>query len=195
MVHNLRADLLRSRSQGALGMKSGHAHSIDPTGGDGEEGRKAFSSHVQGKAVHSDPLAHSYADACNFAILHPYAGEARAPSSGHSVVGEGGDERFLQGAEVGMEILAVVSQVENGVAHQLARAVVGGLTAAVDLNDGMRKVNRFAKAALVASAANGVDGRMFEEEDCLSTAREHGSKVAFLKAKALLVVNIRTQPA
>jgi hypothetical protein len=36
---------------------------------------------------------------------------------------------------------------------------------------------------------------MFEEEDCLSAAREHGSKVSFLKAKALLVVNIRAQPA
>jgi hypothetical protein len=35
---------------------------------------------------------------------------------------------------------------------------------------------------------------MFEEEDGLSTTREHGSKLVLLKAKSLLVVKIRAQP-
>lgn len=64
-----------------------------------------------------------------------------------------------------MEVLAVISQIEDGIADELAGAVVGALAAAVDFDDGVRKEGGLAETGLVPGAADGVDRMVFEEEE------------------------------
>jgi hypothetical protein len=50
--------------------------------------------------------------------------------------GAGADERVFEEAEVGVEVFAAAGEVKDGVADELAGAVVGGLAAAVGFEEG-----------------------------------------------------------
>ena len=94
----------------------------------------------------------------DFAFLDPNAGEAFFARSGDVEVGEGADEGFFEVAEVGVEVFATGGEVEDGVADELSRAVVGGLTATVDFDDRVRELCGVAKGGLIADASDGVNG-------------------------------------
>lgn len=64
-----------------------------------------------------------------------------------------------------VEILAADTEVKNGVADELAGAVVSGLATAVDFEDGRGQGIRVLEGGLVAAAADGVDWLVFEEEE------------------------------
>jgi len=82
--------------------------------------------------------------------------------------GAGADERVFEEAEVGVEVFAAAGEVKDGVADELAGAVVGGLAAAVGFEEGVGEGGGIAEGGLVAEAADGVDGLVFQQVDGFS---------------------------
>ena len=64
-----------------------------------------------------------------------------------------------------MEVLAARAEVEDGVADELAGAVVGGLAAAPGDDERVREGGGVAQAGVVGGAADGIDGVVLEEEE------------------------------
>ena len=89
--------------------------------------------HVQGEPVPGDPLLHVDPDARDLAPARPYAGVARVPLGGDAELRECGDERFLEGAEIPVEVRPVAAQVEDRITHQLPGPVERDVAAALDL--------------------------------------------------------------
>ena len=108
--------------------------------------------------MHGDPFADADAESGDFALFDPDAGESFFARSGDVEVGEGADEGFFEIAEVGVEVFSSGGEVEDGVADELSRAVVGGLTATVDFDDRVRELCGVAKGGLIADASDGVNG-------------------------------------
>ena len=63
-----------------------------------------------------------------------------------------------------MQVLAVIAQIEDGIADELPRAVVSGLPATADLDDGVGQARRIAQAAPVRRAADGINRIVLEQE-------------------------------
>jgi hypothetical protein len=111
--------------------------------------------------------------ACNSAV-GPDAGAALDPAGKDSVAGAEADQGFFHAADVvdWAEAASVgigqAAQVEDGVADELAGAVVGDVAAAVDLVD----ADAFAGEHFIGGedvgaagvAAQGEDGRVFEQQ-------------------------------
>ena len=182
------ADFWDGGGVGGFVVEAGHGDAVDAARGDGVEGGEGLRGDVEGEAVHGDPFADADAEGGDFAVADPDAGEAFLAGGGDVVVGEGADEGFLEEAEVGVEVLAVVAEVEDGVADELAGAVIGALAAAIDFDDGMRESGGLAEAGLVAGAADGVNGMVFEEEEGGVGVRcvEEGVDVGLLEGVGVL---------
>lgn len=82
--------------------------------------------------MHGDPFSDAYSDGCEFFFSSPDAGEAFFCAGVYSVVLAGEDECALDGVNECMEVFSEVSEVNDGVADELAWAVVGGLSTSVD---------------------------------------------------------------
>src|SRR3954451_8189590 len=102
--------------------------------------RREIAAHVQREPVHRDPMANTDSDRSDFTILDPNSCERFASLRGNVVSGEKIDEQMLQPAQVYVQILAASPQVDNWVTHQLARAVIRRLAAAVDRKERMRQM-------------------------------------------------------
>ncbi len=87
---------------------------------------------VEGEAVHGDPAGDPHPDGGHLAPLGPHPRIARLRPGVHPEVRQGGDERLLHLAHVGDDPLRVL-EADDGVADELARAVVGDVAAAVDV--------------------------------------------------------------
>ena len=72
----------------------------------------------------------------------PHAGEARVPLGGDAERGQRVDQRRLELAQVPVQVLPVLAQVEDRIADQLARPVVGHVAAALDLRAPRRPAAR-----------------------------------------------------
>src|SRR5690606_16904496 len=90
--------------------------------------------HVEGEAVVGDPAAHGHADGGDFAVGDPDAGLAVAAGGDEAEFADGVDQDLFQKAQVGVEVFAG-GEVDDGVADELAGAVVGDVAAAVGLDD------------------------------------------------------------
>ena len=121
------------------------------------------------------PMAASFFSADGAAGVGPDAGAFTDALGGDAEVFAGEDESFfheaheVDGAEVGAAFAGkVAAEVENGIADELAGAVVGDVAAAVDLVD----FDAFGCESLVGEedvgagrvAAEGEDGRVLEED-------------------------------
>ncbi len=148
-----------------LGLQTGHAHPVQPAGRDGQERRQGLAGDVDREAVHRNPFPHAHPDGSELAVLHPHAGHALAAACGNPKLPASGDERVLDEAEVEMKVAAARVEVEDGIADELPRAVVGGLAAAVCFENGMWQGCRRAEGGLVAQAADGIDRLMLQQEN------------------------------
>ena len=137
---------------------------------------------VEGEAVRGDRLGNVDADGCDFFLADaaagegPDSGEFTDALSGDAEVFAGVDEDFfheadeVDGAEVGAALAGeVAAEVEDGVADELAGAMISDVAAAVDLVDldaasGEEIVGREDVGA-GGVAAESEDGRVFEEEE------------------------------
>ncbi len=68
-----------------------------------------------------------------------------------------------------MQVTPPAIEVRDGVADQLAGAVVGGLTAAVDFKDGVGQDGAGVQAGVVAGAADGVNAGVFQQKQFILT--------------------------
>ena len=113
---------------------------------------------VDGEAVHADPFSNAHADGGEFAVFHPHAGQSVAAAGGHAECGAGADEGVFEAAEMGVQITSARVEIEDRIADQLARAVIGRLAAAVGFEHGVGERGGVAQRGLVAQAADGVNG-------------------------------------
>ena len=94
---------------------------------------------VEGEAVKRDPAAALHAEGADFARVgraffpvEPHAGESGDAAGIQAILGQGADDGLLQQAQIPVDVGPEVVEVENGVAYQLAGAVIGNITAPVD---------------------------------------------------------------
>ena len=137
---------------------------------------------VEREAVGGDALCNMDADGGDLLFLHgaagvgPDAGAFADALGGHAEVLAGEDEGLLQEADEvdGTEMRAafageIAAEVEDGITDELAGAVIGDVTAAVDLVD----LDAFAGEQIVGGedvgasgvAAEGQDGRVLHQEE------------------------------
>src|SRR5581483_10950242 len=110
---------------------------LDAAGSDPLRERRRVEVDVERVAVRGDPFGDVDADRGDLArgALQPDAGEAFDPRRLEPERRESPDDRLLEITAVLLDVLAVPRQVEDRVANELPRAVVGGLAAAVGLDD------------------------------------------------------------
>ena len=109
-------------------------------------------------------MANADANRRDLAVLHPDAGQTRARCRRYSDLGQCFDEQIFQPAQITMQILAAVAQVDDRIAHQLPRSVISRLSAAIDWEKRIREMSGAAQTGLVRRAADGVDRIVFEQE-------------------------------
>jgi hypothetical protein len=171
-------------------LEAAHGDTLNAAGCNGEKRRQAFLGDVDGEAVHRNPFPDSHADGGELTISHPDASEPGAATGLDSEVVAGVDQGIFEFPQVFVEILTAWAEVEDGVADELARAMVGGLPAAVSFVKSVWKGGWIAEGRLIAEATDGVDRLMLHQENRVVThARKDGSDVGFLKVEARLVVN------
>jgi hypothetical protein len=90
--------------------------------------------------MHRDPLAHADADGSQLAMIGPDAGESVAACGVDTEMRAGVDQDILDHAQVRVQVAVSEVQIENRIAHELTRAVVGRLTAAICFVDRMRQL-------------------------------------------------------
>jgi hypothetical protein len=113
--------------------------------------------------VHGNPFADADAEGGEFSFPDPHASEALTALGGDAEASGKADEKFFEKAEVEVQVASTIVEIEDGIAGELAGAVVGGLAAAIGLEDGVRK--SLAEARAVACAADGVDGLVLEKDE------------------------------
>jgi hypothetical protein len=177
-------------------VEGGDGHAIDPTGSDVGEAREALFRDVKGEAVHGDPFAHADSKGGDFSVVDPDPGQAIPASCADPKIGEGEDEGFFQGPEIGVEVLPVIFEIENGVADELTRAVIGRLPPAIDFYNRMRKGGGIAEGGLIANAPDGVDRGMLEKEQGVTDlTRASGGGEFLLACKSVLIRDRGSKPA
>ena len=130
---------------------------------------------VEGEAMGGDPAADVDADGRKLFFgdvagrMNPDPGFAGDPIGGDAEIGGGADHGFFEGADIPVNVAADKIEIENGVADELAGAMIGDVAAAI----GFAKLDIFLaqdilggeKILLAGVAAKGEDVRMFAEEE------------------------------
>ena len=124
---------------------------------------------VEGQAVHGYPALHVDANGGDFILGNPDTGLSVSPGPGNAKACECADQDFFQLPEMLSQVCAVPSEVQNGVPDDLARPVVGDVSAAVGVDEPDAS---FGEVGLgdqdvieVSGAAEGDDGGVFEEDE------------------------------
>ncbi len=94
---------------------------------------------VDGEPVQAHPTPHAHADGRDLAVRDPHPRQPLAPCADDPVPGQRGDEHFLQEPQVNVQVAPALAEVEDGIADELARAVVSRLAAAMDRLDRVRQ--------------------------------------------------------
>jgi len=149
----------------ALALETCHFHAGEAAGGDAGKAGGGAGEDVDGEAVHGNPFANADAQGGELSLTDPHAGEALAALGRDTKAGGEADEIFLEEAEIEVEVASTLGEIKDGITYELARAVVGSLPAAIGLED--RVPEGFAQAGAVACAADGVDGLVLEEDECV----------------------------
>jgi hypothetical protein len=127
---------------------------------------------VVSEAVRGDPAADVNADGGEFlfagAVLHPDAGFAGNAIGGHTEIGAGADHGLFEGANIPADVAFDVAEVKDGIADDLAGAVIGDVSAAIGgvEFDALLTEDVFGGEEIGAAgiAAESDDVRMFAEE-------------------------------
>ena len=123
---------------------------------------------IEGEAVHGHPAFHVDSYRSYLILGYPNAGFSVSSDTGNAEAFEGDNQDFFQLPEVFAQVRAVSSEVHDGVADDLARAMVGDVSAAVGVEelDAMVGEFRFRDQDVIEipGAAEGDDGWVFEEQ-------------------------------
>ncbi len=172
---------------GTFAFEGSNGDPVDAAGGDGGEAVERAGD-VDSEAVHGDPLAGTDADAGEFAVFDPDTGEVVAAGGWDTEGACAVDEGLFETAEVAMEVVAVGSEAEDGVADELAWAVPCGFAAAADFDERGGEGLGIAEAGAVLGAADGEYGVVLEEKDGFRGERvEEGAGGGFLEGEGVLI--------
>src|SRR5207237_10357082 len=104
----------------------------------------------------------------NLVVSDPDAAFAFDAFGGDAVFGDGADQHFLEVRDVFADVALAFAEVEDGVADELAGAVIGDVAAArrFEKADTLRAKDVAAGEQMIefAAAAEGDDRRMYEQE-------------------------------
>lgn len=121
---------------------------------------------VEGKTVPGDPAADADADRSDFPIADPDPGLVFIASGIDSPPGENPDQQFFQVPQVSVQIFSSPGQVDQGVADQLTRAVIGNIAASGRLKKfdtgSLQLAGTTEQVLLVGTAAKRDGRRMFQ---------------------------------
>src|SRR5690606_12526520 len=107
----------------------------DPAGDDRLEVGE-IRTDVEGEAVGSDPAGRNPdSDRRELSVVDPDAGEALDAASLYSQIEKSEDQDLLEIAEIPVEVASLHWKLQDGVADQLARSVVGDIATAPDAVD------------------------------------------------------------
>ena len=88
--------------------------------------------HIQGQTVLADPAPGPHTDRRHLLPLEPHAGEPLQSRTLEPQLRQQIDHHPFQLAQIEVKVSAMALQVEHGIEHQLTRAVVGHLPAAIN---------------------------------------------------------------
>jgi hypothetical protein len=86
---------------------------------------------VQGETVRCDPSADVHADGGDFALAHPDARQFRNAARLDAKIRQSIHQHLLDGAHVGTHVALPFAQVQDRIADDLSRPVIGHIAAAV----------------------------------------------------------------
>src|SRR5450432_2825296 len=107
--------------------------------------------------MHRDPVSYADTDRSNFSIVDPHASQARPCACGDSEFGQGFCHERFNPTQITMEILSASSQIDDRVADELTRTVIGGLASAIDRKEWIRKVGYAPETRSIRRATNRVN--------------------------------------
>lgn len=148
----------------ALFFQACHGHAGDAARSYFGEGSKV-AANIEGKAVHRYPTPDPHTDGCYFPVGDPRSREALPPAGGDVERCADPDEQFLEGTQIDVQILAVPAQVEDGITHKLAGAMISGLATAIRRDHGVREMGGAAEAGLVGGPADCINGFVLQEKE------------------------------
>ena len=161
---------------------------------------------VQRQAVHRDEVAAADADGAHLAGTGRVAFQPNARGSVHTsrhdaIRGAHADDGFLQRVYVGFQPQMEIFQVEDGVAHQLAGAVVSDVAPAVDVvvrrPDASQLLLAEQHIGFLAAAPQGVDVGMLAQHKARGAHNVSCNGLqGFVKTTPLLFpgVSVRDKP-
>ena len=123
-----------------------------------------ISLHVEGQSVVGDPPFHRNADRGDLPFFQPYAGPGRHPLCPKTETPESMNDYPLDLAQIAVHISPQSgSEIQQWVDHQLARAVIGRISAAAGAVD--RNFSRAEQARIFTAPADGEDMGMLDQEN------------------------------
>ena len=111
----------------------GHRQPFEAAGVDPAE-RAEIHVDIDGCPMITRPAADPYTDARQFGALHIHPRGTRPGGRDDAESGGGGDHRLFQGGDQIAHAKACTAQVDERIDHELPRAVVGDMPAAIDLH-------------------------------------------------------------
>src|ERR1017187_5776894 len=114
-------DLRNFPQRGAHAQLRHGSHRLGEPAGDDVLKIAQIRIHVQREAVGSHPAAEMHADGGDFAVAYPDPGELGDAPGLNAKLGQGVDERLLDGTHVGAHVASPIPKVQNRIAHQLPR--------------------------------------------------------------------------
>src|SRR6185436_12018381 len=126
---------------------------------------------IQADPVKCHPSPQPHADGGDLALVsaarrHPNADAAAATLAHHVEACQGADKPLLEVADIGTRIGLSLLEIEHDVAHALAWAVIGVLTAAPGFEDREARIDEI---RVLGAASGGVERRMLQQPDLLAS--------------------------
>ena len=107
-------------------------------------------------------MSHADANRRDFSFLNPNTGQSFTTLRFNFELGQKFDQQSFNPAQIFVQILFAIAQIDNRITDQLARSVIGRLPATIDLKEWMRQMRSAAQAGLVRCPTDGVNRIMFE---------------------------------
>src|SRR5947209_4351456 len=114
--------------------------------------------------MHRDPVANADPDRGDLSIFYPDSSQAGARRRNNADGREGLHEKIFEPAQVTMEVLSAIAQIDDWVPDQLTWPVIGCLAAAINRKQGIGQMLRAAQTRLIRRSPDRVNRIVFEQK-------------------------------
>ncbi|ADE40665.1 prophage MuMc02, F protein precursor [Candidatus Puniceispirillum marinum IMCC1322] len=177
---------VKMRAHGSIQLVKGYVMTQRIKRGDARIGDAAGDNRVKGgqigcqidsDAMPADPAADAHADGGDLviageavAIMHPYAGQPRAPRASDAKITDDIDDPAFERMHIGADVATTGGQIKHDIGDTLTRAMICPLPAASGAMRGGGGIGD-QQISITRRSATGIDGGMFEQPYGLSRAR------------------------